>query len=95
VVPITHSVGCGMDSNGKGDGRAAPDDRRLRPSRQLPLGIVIIGLGCEVNQIGAVLEARADRAAAQHGHPGQRRHDEDDRARGCDFVKSMLPDANR
>jgi altronate hydrolase len=57
VVPITHSVGCGMDSNGKGmdvlQRTIAGYVRHANFS-----GIVIIGLGCEGNQMDALFAAQ-------------------------------------
>jgi altronate hydrolase len=56
VVPITHSVGCGMDSNGKG-----MDVLRRTIAGYVRhvnfAGIVIIGLGCEGNQMDALFAA--------------------------------------
>ena len=57
VVPITHSVGCGMDSNGKGMDvlrrTVAGYVRHVNFS-----GVVIIGLGCEDNQMDALFAAQ-------------------------------------
>ncbi len=56
IVPITHSVGCGMDSNGKGMDvlrrTIAGYTRHVNFS-----GIVIIGLGSEGNQMDALFAA--------------------------------------
>ncbi len=57
VVPITHSIGCGMDSNGKG-----MDVLRRTIAGYVRhvnfAGIVIIGLGCEANQMDALFHAQ-------------------------------------
>ena len=57
VVPITHSVGCGMDSNGKG-----MDVLRRTVAGYVRhvnfAGVVIIGLGCEDNQMDALFAAQ-------------------------------------
>jgi len=57
VVPITHSIGCGMDSNGKG-----MDVLRRTIAGYVRhvnfAGIVIIGLGCEANQMDALFAAQ-------------------------------------
>ncbi len=53
VVPITHSVGCGMDSNGKGMDILR---RTIAGYIRHPnfAGVVVIGLGCEANQMSAL-----------------------------------------
>jgi len=57
VVPITHSVGCGMDSNGKGmDVLRRTIAGYVRHANFA--GIVIIGLGCEANQMDALFTAQ-------------------------------------
>ena len=44
--------------------------------------VIAIGLGCEVNQIGGLLdEQRLSGRAPQHGHPGDGRHPQDRRRR--------------
>jgi altronate hydrolase len=57
IVPITHSIGCGMDSNGKG-----MDVLRRTIAGYVRhvnfAGIVIIGLGCEANQMDALFAAQ-------------------------------------
>jgi altronate hydrolase len=57
IVPITHSVGCGMDSNGKGMDMLR---RTIAGYVRHPnfAGIVIIGLGCEANQMDALFHAQ-------------------------------------
>ena len=57
VVPITHSVGCGMDSNGAGIDVLR---RTIAGYVRHPnfAGVVIIGLGCEANQMGAMMQAQ-------------------------------------
>ncbi|HYF60120.1 MAG TPA: altronate dehydratase family protein [Burkholderiaceae bacterium] len=57
IVPITHSVGCGMDSNGKGmDVLRRTIAGYVRHANFA--GIVIIGLGCEGNQMDALFTAQ-------------------------------------
>ncbi len=57
VVPITHSVGCGMDSNGKGmDVLRRTIAGYVRHANFA--GIVVIGLGCEANQMDALFQTQ-------------------------------------
>ncbi|HVL58634.1 MAG TPA: altronate dehydratase family protein [Burkholderiaceae bacterium] len=96
VVPITHSVGCGMDSNGKGMDVLR---RTIAGYVRHPnfAGIVIIGLGCEANQMDALFQAQhlAEspllRPLIIQTSGGTRKTV----AAGIDAVKSMLPHANR
>ena len=83
VVALTHGSGCGMDTHGEGM-------KLLRRTlggyaRHANFaGVLIVGLGCEANQISSLLGAEQPRggpAAAHVQHPGHRRHREDDRAR--------------
>jgi altronate hydrolase len=57
IVPITHSIGCGMDSNGQGIDvlrrTIAGYTRHVNFA-----GVVIIGLGCEANQMDALFAAQ-------------------------------------
>jgi altronate hydrolase len=57
IVPITHSIGCGMDSNGAGIDvlrqTIAGYCRHVNFA-----GVVIIGLGCEANQMDALFAAQ-------------------------------------
>lgn len=57
VVPITHSIGCGMDSQGEGIDvlrkTIAGYCRHVNFA-----GVVIIGLGCEANQMDALFAAQ-------------------------------------
>lgn len=93
VIALTHKTGCGM---------AAGEPLRLL---QRTIGgyarhpnfshIVLIGLGCEVNQIGDLLreEKLGDRIRNMNIQSvgGTRRTVE----AGIEFVRSVLPDANR
>lgn len=56
VVALTHSTGCGMAGDGEG---YANLQRVLWGMARHPnfAGILMVGLGCEVNQIGFLLEA--------------------------------------
>ena len=86
VVALTHGSGCGMDSNGESMQRAAAHARRLRAAPNFA-GVLVVGLGCESNQISALLGAedlQRGPAAAHVQHPGYRRHDQDDRQRHGD-----------
>ena len=72
VVALTHKTGCGMT-----------EGEPLRLLRRTLAGyarhvnfshIVVIGLGCEVNQIGGLLEEqRLAGRIRRHGHPGDGR----------------------
>jgi altronate hydrolase len=95
VVPITHSVGCGMDSNGAGIDvlrqTIAGYCRHVNFA-----GIVIIGLGCEANQMDALFAAQGlDQAPLLkpliiQDSGGSRKTTQ----AAIDAVTSMLPVAN-
>ena len=95
VVAITHATGCGLAD--RGDGFAALQ-RTLWGFARHPnfAGILMIGLGCEVNQIDFLLEAYGIRPGPHFRTlimqevGGTRRTIE----RGIDVLKEMLPDAN-
>jgi altronate hydrolase len=95
VVPITHSVGCGMDSNGKGMDVLR---RTIAGYVRHPnfAGMVIIGLGCEANQMDALFHAHGLeespllRPLVIQSEGGTRRTVE----AGIAAVESMLPHAN-
>jgi altronate hydrolase len=57
IVPITHSSGCGMDSDGAGIDILR---RTIAGYCRHPnfAGVVIIGLGCEANQMDALFQAQ-------------------------------------
>ena len=57
VVAITHSVGCGMDTNGKGMDVLR---RTIAGYVRHPnfAGVVMIGLGCEANQMDALFQTQ-------------------------------------
>ena len=57
IVPITHSVGCGMDSNGKGIDVLRKTIAGYTRHANFA-GVVIIGLGCEANQMDALFAAQ-------------------------------------
>jgi altronate hydrolase len=96
VVPITHSVGCGMDSNGKGMDVLR---RTIAGYVRHPnfAGIVIIGLGCEANQMDALFlaegleESPLLRPLVIQSEGGTRKTVEG----GIAAVETMLPHANR
>jgi altronate hydrolase len=56
VVAITHGTGCGMSGVGEG---IALLRRTLRGYAAHPnfAGVLVVGLGCEVNQVGAIVES--------------------------------------
>ena len=61
VVAITHGSGCGMGGNGEG---LELLQRTLRGYANHPnfAGVLVIGLGCEVNQVAPLVEALSARA---------------------------------
>lgn len=96
VVPITHSVGCGMDSNGKGmDVLRRTIAGYIRHANFA--GIVVIGLGCEANQMDALFqtegldESRLLRPLIIQTSGGSRKTVQ----AGIEAVEEMLPQANR
>src|SRR5918994_705403 len=95
IVALTHGTGCGMAD--RGDGFAALQ-RTLWGYARHPnfAGILMIGLGCEVNQIDFLLEAYQIkrgphfRTMTMQGTGGTRKTIE--RAQG--MIREMLPQAN-
>jgi arabinonate dehydratase len=95
VVPITHSSGCGMDSAGAGIDvlrrTIAGYCRHVNFA-----GVVIIGLGCEANQMDALFQAQQMHEGALlkpliiQTSGGTRKTVE----AGIAAVRSMLPSAN-
>ena len=76
VVALTHGSGCGMDVQGES---MQVLRRTLGGYARHPnfAGVLIVGLGCEANQINALLGAEQleRRPAAAHlQHPGHGRH---------------------
>ncbi|MFN3460981.1 MAG: UxaA family hydrolase [Oceanibaculum sp.] len=95
VVALVHSTGCGMADSGEG---YANLQRTLWGHARHPnfAGILMVGLGCEVNQIDFLLEAygleRGPRFQTMTIQDiGGTRKTVD---RGVEIVKSMLPAAN-
>ena len=96
VVPITHSVGCGMDSNGKGiDLLRQTIAGYVRHANFA--GIVVIGLGCEANQMDALFQTQGlDESLllkpliVQTSGGSRKTVDA-----GIDAIQAMLPEANR
>lgn len=96
VVPITHSSGCGMDSAGAGIDLLR---RTIAGYCRHPnfAGVVIIGLGCEANQMDALFQAQQMQEGALlrpliiQAAGGTRRTVQ----AGIAAVESMLPAADR
>ena len=96
VVALTHSTGCGMAGAGEGYENL---QRVLWGHARHPnfAGIVLVGLGCEVNQIDFLLEAYGIERGARfqtmniQDTGGLRRTV----ARGRDLIRDMLPEAGR
>ena len=96
VVALTHSFGCAVDPDGEG---LAVLRRTLAGYARHPnfAAVLMIGLGCETNQIGALLQAEG-----LAGCTTLRTFTIQDTggtaktvARGIELVKEMLPAANR
>lgn len=96
VVPVTHSSGCGMDSAGAGIDLLR---RTIAGYCRHPnfAGVVIIGLGCEANQMDALFQAQQMQEGALlrpliiQAAGGTRRTVQ----AGIAAVESMLPAADR
>jgi altronate hydrolase len=96
VVAITHSTGCGLADRGEG---FATLQRTLWGFARHPnfAGIVLVGLGCEVNQIDFLLEAYGVRPGPRfrtmtmQDTGGTRKTIE----RATALIAEMLPDAAR
>ena len=83
VIALTHGAGCATDSAGE---PLQVLRRTLGGYARHPnfASVLVVGLGCETNQISGLLEQEklgGRRAAARLQHPGDRRHEEDRRAR--------------
>ena len=95
VVPLVHATGCGMASDGEG---YANLQRALWGHARHPnfAGILMVGLGCEVNQIDFLLEAYGIERGPRfqtfniQGAGGTRRSVE----KGAEILRAMLPAAN-
>jgi altronate hydrolase len=78
VVALTHGTGCGMDTEGMG---MQILERTLAgyATHANFWGVLVVGLGCEANQINAWLATAACAKAKPQGlqHPGHRRHTQD------------------
>ncbi len=95
VVAITHGSGCGMSGSGEG---LTLLRRTLRGYADHPnfAGILLVGLGCEVNQVAPLADSLAPRgdgllARLTIQEEGGTRETVD---RGIALVKAMLPAAN-
>ncbi|HYM31885.1 MAG TPA: altronate dehydratase family protein [Candidatus Cybelea sp.] len=96
VVALTHGTGCGMAS----EGEAMDVLRRTLggfAKHANFAGVLVLGLGCEANQIGGLL--RAEGLEAGPHLRAMTIQDEGGTAatvrRGADMLKEMLPEANR
>lgn len=96
VVPIVHSSGCGMDTNGVGIDVLQRTIAGYARHANFA-GIVIIGLGCEANQMDALFQAQGLgegtllKPLVIQTSGGTRKTVE----AGIEAVKSMLPKANQ
>jgi len=96
VVPLVHSTGCGMASDGDG---YANLQRALWGHARHPnfAGILMVGLGCEVNQIDFLLEAYGIQPGPHfqtfniQSAGGTRRSV----VKGAEILRAMLPAADR
>ncbi len=96
VVALTQSFGCGIDPEGEG---LAVLRRTLAGYAIHPnfAGVLIVGLGCETNQIGGILHARGLSEHAQlrtftiQGTGGTAKTV----AHGVALIEEMLPQANQ
>ncbi len=96
VVAMVHGTGCGMADTGEG---YANLQRTLWGYARHPnfAGIIMVGLGCEVNQIDFLLEAYGIergplfRTMTIQESGGTRRSVE----RGAALIREMLPEANK
>lgn len=96
VVALVHGTGCGMADTGEG---YANLQRTLWGYARHPnfAGVIMVGLGCEVNQIDFLLEAYGIergplfRTMTIQDSGGTRRSVE----RGVSLIREMLPEANR
>jgi altronate hydrolase len=96
VVALTHGTGCGMAS----EGEAMDVLRRTLggfAKHANFAGVLVLGLGCEANQIGGLL--RAEGLAVGANLRTMTIQEEGGTAvtvrRGVDMLKEMLPDANQ
>ncbi|MEM5331097.1 altronate dehydratase family protein [Paraburkholderia sp. JHI2823] len=96
VVALTHGQGCAIDSQGEG---LALIRRTLGGYARHPnfAAVLIVGLGCETNQIGGLLESQgleagnALKVMTIQATGGTSRTV----AAGIDAVQALLPEANR
>lgn len=96
VVAITHGSGCGMGGNGEG---LELLQRTLRGYANHPnfAGVLVIGLGCEVNQIAPLIETLVSREPGMFAtltiqdEGGTR----ETIARGKELLRDMLVQANQ
>lgn len=96
VVALTHAVGCGIDSSGEGL-RVLQRTIAGYVRHANFAGIIIIGLGCETNQISSLMkhEALAEGKSLQTFTIQETGGTPKSVERGMALVRSMLPDANR
>ena len=97
VVALTHGGGCAIDSQGEGMSILRRTIAGYARHANFA-GVVIVGLGCEANQIGGILQAHGDlgantklRTFTIQDSGGTAKSV----AKGIDFIKEMLPEANK
>ncbi len=96
VVALSHSIGCGMEMTGE---PMALLRRTMAGYIRHPnlAAAMVIGLGCERNQLKGLLE-KEELAASPHLHTFVMQESGGTRqtiAAGIEAVKAMLPDANK
>lgn len=95
VVALTHGSGCGIDPEGEG---LVVLRRTLAGYARHPnfAAVLIVGLGCETNQIGGILQAHGltEHAQLRAFYIQNMGGTAKTIAHGIDLIKEMLPEAN-
>jgi len=95
VVALTHGTGCAIDTQGEG---MAMLQRTLGGYARHPNfgGVLVIGLGCEANQISRIVETQglAEGALLQTFNIQETGGTRRTVARGIELINGMLPSAN-
>ena len=96
VVALTHGGGCAIDPAGEG---IALLRRTLAGYARHPnfSGVILIGLGCEANQIGGIVQAHGleEHSKLRFFTIQESGGTAKTVAKGIELIKGMLPDANR